>query len=128
VISARKALLFLLILCFGPSAILLVVPLAKNLISGRPVFQSPYGPSAGEELVLGPSFDVVQILRRENLSNYQLSERLGSDIWSQRILEGAWPIKPQIVSAYVLSANSEDKLKNCQVIGRTVLVQLCVRF
>jgi hypothetical protein len=143
-ISAGKALLFLVLLSFVPSAILFIVPFAKNLVHGRPVFQSPYGPFAGEELVLGPHFDVVQMLRRQKLSEYQISKRLESDGNSQRIVEGAWPIKPQqTTSAYLLSTNMEDKINNCQIVGRThdrtesyaggyvkniQGVQLCVRF
>jgi hypothetical protein len=128
VISAGKALLFLVLLSFVPSAILFIVPFAKNLVHGRPVFQSPYGPSAGEELVLEQGFDVVQMVRRQKLSEYQFSKRLESEVWSQRIVEGAWPIKPQTTSAYLLSTNAEDKINNCQIVGRTQLVQLCVRF
>ena len=127
-ISAGKALLCLALLSFAPSTILLIVPFTKNLISGRPVFQSPYGPSAGEELVLGPGFDVVQMLRSEKLSNYQFSEKLGSELWIQRIIEGAWPIKPQTDSAYVLFTSAENKIKNCQIVSQTRLAQLCVRF
>jgi len=128
VIKPWKALLILGLLSFGPSTILLIVPVTKSLISAQPVFQSKYGPSAGEELVLGAGFDLVQELRRQKLSEYQYSEQLGRKLWFQRTVEGAWPIKPKPRSAYVLFTNAEEQINHCQVVSTIGLVEICVRF
>ncbi len=74
-----------------------------------------FTPHSGQGVLPSKVLDMISILNKNDVETYKLSEKFSSDIVIyQRIVEGAWPIKPDNNSAFTLIAIDEmDKYKDC---------------
>lgn len=74
-----------------------------------------FTPLSGQGVLPPQVLNMISIMNENDVKTYKLSENFSADIVIyQRIVEGAWPIKPDTNSAFTLIAIDEmDKYKDC---------------
>ena len=79
-----------------------------------------FTPHSGQGVLPSQVLDMISILNENSIETYRLSEKFAGDIVVyQRIVEGAWPIKPDNKSPFTLISPDEIIIyKDCLTIDK----------
>lgn len=83
--------------------------LAAHVLWTQPaVLGAPLGVERAGEEALGPMRAAVELLREHGVESYRASAGIAADaLWSQRLVEGAWPIRPRADARFEVSLLAE---------------------
>jgi hypothetical protein len=74
-------------------------------------------PDSGRAVLSEPVLRMIDLLREHGVERYRYSERIGADRFvSQRLIEGAWPIRFQPDAAFLVSYLSEAS--DCEAVDQ----------
>jgi hypothetical protein len=81
-------------------------------------------PRGGERMLPPPVQDMLMLLRGHGVSAYRVSPGIARDpLISQRVVEGAWPIRPDGGASWYLAFAGEGRPAGCQLLdGRKNVV------
>ncbi|MBW8010312.1 MAG: hypothetical protein FVQ83_03585 [Chloroflexi bacterium] len=122
--SRIVTLLFLVIVFFATPAIDTLMEVKQSDLN---TINDPGGalsnilsPDTGREVLPSQVQQMLKLLHRNNISNYQLSNQYEEGLGIQRIIEGIWPIKIEPISSYfIISHNEIDDFSSCERIDET---------
>lgn len=79
-----------------------------------------FTPHSGQGVLPPQVITMISILNENGVESYKLSEKYSADVVIyQRIVEGAWPIRPDNNSSFTLIATDEmDNYKDCLTIDK----------
>ena len=81
---------------------------ARVLWTEPALLAGPLGVERAGEQALGPMGAAVELLREHGVERYRASAAIEADeFWQQRLVEGAWPIRPAADAAVEVSLLSE---------------------
>jgi hypothetical protein len=95
--------------------------------SDLPVIQHPkaglttlFTPEAGLDVLPPKVLSMISMLKQHNIDTYKLSDKFSQDVVIyQRLVEGAWPIRPESDSKYTLLAPEElSAYQNCSIVEK----------
>ena len=76
-------------------------------------------PRGGERVLPPPVQDMLTLLRDQGVRGYRVSPRIAKDpLISQRVLEGAWPIRPDDDAPWYLAYAADALPDRCQPYAR----------
>jgi hypothetical protein len=82
-------------------------------------------PRGGERMLPLPVQDMLTLLRGHGVAGYRVSPRIAHEpLISQRIVEGAWPIRPDPAAPWYLAFAAEGLPVGCQSLDRRMDVVL----
>ncbi len=76
-----------------------------------------FQPRSGEQVIDKPARAAIELLRENQVTEYQASKGVENVVSYQRIIEGAWPIRVTDSAPVRLLVTSEKTPKNCKKLG-----------
>jgi hypothetical protein len=77
-------------------------------------------PGSGQQVLPDPVLQMLELIKKHELQKYSLSKKLTqNNLFFQRIIESAWPVKLRSKSGYQFRLNSEKSAnEKCKVLDR----------